>query len=130
MQISSLTVRHELINTAYAKQRGYDATDVTTFLAKDQPYGSDRNNRDPLVFQITSNCIRGQRPTGYLKDGGLVVLDAFNHGIRDFPLILPKCLSTNLGGYDIMNYFRQNQYITLYDLIGISNAAIPTRLIY
>ena len=126
MHVSLLIVRYELINTVYAKQKGYDATDVTTFLAKDQPYGSDRNNRDPLLFQITSTSIRGQRPTGYLKDGELVVLDAFNHGIRDFPLILPKCLSTNLGGSDIMNYFRQNQYITLYDLIGISNAAIPT----
>ncbi len=108
----------ELTNTAHAKEKGHDATDVTTFLAKDQPYGSDRKNRDPLLFQITSTDNRGQKPTGYLKDGGLIVLDAFNHGIRDFPLVLPKCLSTNLGGYDITNYFRQNQHITLYDLIG------------
>lgn len=71
------------------------------------------------MFQIQSAGIRGQEPTGYLKHGQLIVLDAFDHGIRDFPQVLPKCLSSNLSGYDIENYSRQNKYITIYDLIGM-----------
>ena len=50
-------------------------------------------------------------------DEGHIVLDAFDHGIRDFPH-LPKLLSSEIEGHDIEYYYRQNAETTDYDLIG------------
>ena len=91
---------------------------MTTFLEKDKAYGGEREHRPPLLFQIQPTDGRAQKPTGYMKDRDRIVLDAFDHGIRDFPEILPKALSSELAGHDIMYYFRQNEEIHLYDLVG------------
>ena len=53
-----------------------------------------------------------------MMDHGRIVIDAYGHGIRDFPSILPQALSTELHVHDIVYYFRQNDYVTLYDLVG------------
>jgi len=107
-----------LSRSDHEKEKGYDATDVTTFLEKDKTYGGLRQHRAPLLYQIRPTGPQGLKPSGYMKDGDRVVLDAFDHGIRDFPGILPKLLSSELAGHDIMHYFRQNEHIQLYDLIG------------
>ena len=49
---------------------------------------------------------------------GHIILDAFNHGLRDFPE-LPVVLSSQLEGSDIEYYYRQNREIADYDLIGM-----------
>ena len=51
-------------------------------------------------------------------DKGRIVLDSFDHAIRDFPGVLPSALSSEIAGHDIMHYFRQNEHMQLYDLIG------------
>ncbi len=58
------------------------------------------------------------RPTGYVKDNGRIILDAFDHGLRNFPE-LPVALSSELEGSDIEYYYRQNAEIADYDLIGM-----------
>lgn len=109
----------QLTVTVFKKECGYDATDVTTFLEKDAAYGSDREHRPPLLFQIFATDTSQDRvPEGFMMDGSRIVLDAFDHGIREFPGILPHCLSSELAGHDIMYYFRQNENLALYDLIG------------
>lgn len=49
-------------------------------------------------------------------DGGRIILDGFDNGIRHFDE-LPIALSSSLKGHDIVWYFRQNEFITLHDLI-------------
>ena len=91
---------------------------MTTFIAKDRTYGGQRQHRPPLLFQIYPEETSCDKPTGYMKDNNKIVLDAFDHGIRDFPNVLPSALSSELAGHDIMYYFRQNEHIQLYDMIG------------
>lgn len=57
-------------------------------------------------------------PTGYVRDHGDIVLDAFDHGIRDFGNAMPLCLSTEIEGHDIETYKRRNMRIALYDIIA------------
>ena len=77
-----------------------------------------RQDRAPLLFQIKPTNFRKEKPQDYMNDHGRIVLDAFDHGIRDFGDILPKCLSSELAGHDIVYYFRQNEEIQLYDMVG------------
>ena len=51
---------------------------------------------------------------------GHIILDAFDHGLRDFPE-LPVVLSSELEGSDIEYYYRQNGEIADYDLVGMQN---------
>ena len=51
---------------------------------------------------------------------GHVILDAFDHGLRNFPE-LPVVLSSELEGSDIEYYYRQNAEIADYDLVGMLN---------
>ena len=91
---------------------------MTTFLAKDKTYGASRAHRAPLLFQIHETKKIKEKPKDYMMDRGRIVLDAYDHGIRDFPTILPKCLSSEIGGYDLEHYFRQNEELQLYDILG------------
>ncbi|KAL6720524.1 hypothetical protein ACLMJK_002448 [Lecanora helva] len=102
----------------YGKEHGVDPLDVTSFLAKDKDFGSEREHRAPVLFQIFFTPSGAKKPTGWIKDGGRIVLDCFNHAIRDFATILPSVLSSELAGHDIEYFFRQNAYIQLYDLIA------------
>ena len=64
-------------------------------------------------------CFRCKRqPTRYVTDNGRIVLDAFDHGLRNFPE-LPVVLSSELEGSDIEYYYRQNAEIADYDLVGM-----------
>ena len=51
-------------------------------------------------------------------DERMVVLDPYNHPVRDFPGELPVTLSTQISGAEIEYYMRKNSEITLYDLMG------------
>jgi len=99
---------------------GQNPSDYTSFLLKDQQYGEDRSNRNPILFQLRPTH-DGQRPTGYVMDNGRIVLDAFDHGIRDFGDDLPLCLSSQIDGWDVETYLRRNLEISYYDIIGKSS---------
>lgn len=49
---------------------------------------------------------------------GQVVLDPYDHPVRDFPTELPPTLSTEMNGWEIEYYLRQNRAIKAYDLMG------------
>ena len=52
-------------------------------------------------------------------DEGRIVLDGFDHGLRDFGNQLPMYVSSELEGRDIEDYLRRNWEITVYDLVGM-----------
>ena len=58
------------------------------------------------------------QPTTVMMDGGKIMLDPYDHPIRDFGLHLPIVLSSQMKGWEIENYMRKNSAITIYDLIG------------
>ena len=102
---------------SHGNKNGHNPTDYTSFLPRDQSYGEDRGHRNPILFQIEpSNA--GRKPTNYVVDNGYVVLDPFDHGIRDFGNDMPLCLSSRLDGWDIETYLRRNSEISYYDIIG------------
>ena len=108
--------------TEYPKFHGNkhkrDPLNYTSFLAKDRDVGSDRAHRPDILFQIRTQVLHGVKPNGYAKWNGCIILDPFDHGLRNFPE-LPLVLSSELGGCDIEYYYRQNAEIADYDLIGM-----------
>ena len=110
-----------LMSTAHAKAHGNvhkkHPTNVTTFLAKDKDVGPHKDNRPDILFQVFSTGRNKTKPTGYVKYRGRIILDSYDHGLRDFSE-LPKALSTELSGADIEYYRRQNATISDYDLIA------------
>ena len=93
-------------------------TDRTSFLQQDQPYGEHRDHRHPLLFQVKPTN-PSQRPTAYVTNHGRIVLDSFDHGIRDFGNDLPLCISSRIEGWDVETYLRRNHSVTYYDIIGM-----------
>ena len=87
-------------------------------MKKDYNYGPKRENRPDLLFQIEKKGATGELPDGYVMDGGRVVLDAFDHGLRNFGNQLPMYVSSELDGQDIEHYLRSNRQISVYDLVG------------
>ena len=71
------------------------------------------------LFQIHQANPKGEKPDGYVMDEGRLVLDAFDHGLRNFGLQLPMYVSSELEGHDIEDYLRRNREISVYDLIGM-----------
>ena len=55
----------------------------------------------------------------YVMDNGRIVLDAFDHGLRNFGSQLPMYVSSELEGHDIEDYLRWNSEIFVYDLVGM-----------
>lgn len=51
-------------------------------------------------------------------DGTRVMLDPFDHPIRDFGNDLPIVLSSRMAGWEIENDLRRNGAIRVYDLAG------------
>lgn len=96
---------------------GQELLNYTSFLARDQAYGPLRCNRNPILFHLKPTDF-GVEPTDYVRDNGNIVLDAFDHGIRDFGDAMPLCLSTEVEGHDIETYKRRNMKIAMYDIIG------------
>ena len=84
----------------------------TSFLAKDRNVGSDRAHQPEILFQIRNPELHAVKPNG------CIILDPFDHGLRNFPE-LPVVLSSELGGCDIEYYYRQNAEIADYDLTGM-----------
>ena len=87
-------------------------------MKKDYNYGPKRENWPDCLFQIQSNGAKGEMPNGYVMDGERIVLDAFDHGLRNFGNQLPVYVSTELEGHDVEHYLRRNREISVYDLIG------------
>ena len=106
-----------LTSIDHKKESGLDPLDKTSFLEKDKAYGIARDHRPDILFQIHKPRDEiGQRPTNWVNDDGRIVLDGSDHPIRDFPE-LPICISSAIGGHDINYYWRQNEYITTYDIL-------------
>ena len=92
-------------------------TDMTSFHPQLKSYGKDRDTRSPLLFQIHAANAYKQEPTGFMMNKGRVVLDQWNHGVRDFPE-LPEVISTAIEGHDIEDLMRRNMAIRTYDLMA------------
>lgn len=92
---------------------------MTAFVKKDYNYGPKRENRPDCLFQIKSDGAKGKLPEGYVMDGDRIVLDAFDHGLRNFGDQLPIYVSSELEGQDIEHYLRRNWQIAVYDLVGM-----------
>ena len=62
---------------------------MTAFVKKDYNFGPNRENRPDRLFQIERDDAKGEKPNGYVMYEGQVVLDAFDHGLRNFGTQLP-----------------------------------------
>jgi len=118
-----LAIHHKKLTRypAYAKKHNYangkNPTDYTSFYAPWQGCGKDRASRSSLLFQIQVANAHKQEPTGYMMDRTRIVLDAWDHGIRDFPE-LPEAISSAIEGHDVEDLMRRNLAIKLYDVLG------------
>ena len=108
-----------LTATGFPKKRGYEDTNVTAFVKKDYNYGPKRENRPDRLHQIRSDGVKGEKPNGYVMDEGRIVLDGFDHGLRNFGHQLPMYISSEVEGHDIEDYLRRNREISVYDLVGM-----------
>ena len=70
------------------------------------------------MHQIRFDGVKGEKPNGYVIDEGRIVLDAFDHGLRDFGHQLPLYISPELEGHDIEDFLRRDREISVYDLVG------------
>lgn len=109
---------YSLTCTGFPKKRGFDDTNVTAFVKKDYNYGPKRENRPDRLFQIERDNRKGEKPDGYVMNEGRIILDAFDHGLRNFRDQLPMYVSSELEGHDIEDYLRRNREISVYDLVG------------
>ena len=101
-----------------AYPRDGKGADVASFLVKDRDFGTAWAHRPPILFQLYPGQNRvAVRPQGVLMDGNRVMLDPYDHPIRDFPE-LPLTLSSKEKGMWIEYYMRQNKEIKPYDLMG------------
>ena len=91
---------------------------MTAFVKKDYNFGPSREYRPDRLFQIQSNGAKGVKPNGYVMYEDRIVLDAFDHGLRNFGSQLPMYVSSELEGHDIEDYLRRNWEISMYDLVG------------
>ena len=91
---------------------------MTAFVKRDYNYGPKRENRSERLLAIRCESVKGEKPNGYVRDQGRIVLDAFDHGLRDFGNQLPMYISSELEGHDIEDYLRRNREISVYDLVG------------
>ena len=104
----------------FERRSGVEADNKTAFLIEDRDYGGENyDDRPPTLFQIDPPDDRNTaKPTTYVKFQGRVLLDPYDHGIRDFPTELPPALSTYVEGWEIEHYLRKNSQIKPYDLMG------------
>ncbi|KAK4694553.1 hypothetical protein P7C71_g3046, partial [Lecanoromycetidae sp. Uapishka_2] len=119
-------IRDRLLRQAKAQEGTYvhphgqgTGNNETAPLREDLNYGSAWADRPDLLFQLRPNhdqrCVE---PTGVLIYHGRVMLDPFDHPIRDFGRDLPIVLSTELKGDEVEHYLRKNLAIKIYDLIA------------
>ena len=111
---------NQLTELGHARKPGVEDDNVTAFLPHDREFGGEWNQRPDLLFQIRPPQSRvSTPPTGYMTSAqGKVLLDPFDHGIRDFPGELPPSLSTEIEGWEVEYYLRKNEQIKPYDLMG------------
>jgi len=110
---------NESMLTRAVHPRGHGTgNNETAPLREDLNYGGSWATRPPLLFQLrpdkNQRCVE---PTGVLMYSDRVMLDPFDHPIRDFGRDLPIVLSTELKGDEVEHYLRRNLAIKVYDLI-------------
>ena len=120
MDASSGLEGHDIEEYDLPKKRGYEDTNVTAFVKRDYNYGLKHENRPDRLHQIRSDGVKGEKPNSYVMDKGRIVLDAFDHGLRNFGSQLPMYISSELEGNDIEDYLRRNREISIY---GFNNAS-------
>lgn len=100
--------------------RKYEGTtDVTAYLHKDRNLGEAWRDRPQMVFDLYAPATpRNVKPTGVLMDEDQIMLDPYDHPIRNFPGELPVILSSKIDGLWVEYYLRQNAEIKAYDLMG------------
>ncbi|KAL6720525.1 hypothetical protein ACLMJK_002449 [Lecanora helva] len=103
----------------YARRQGQENDNVTAFLPEDRSYGGNWNERPQLLFQIMEPADQhSSKSIAFVRYGSRIVLDPYDHGIRDFPGELPVALSTEIEGWEIEYYLRKNNEIKPYDLMA------------
>ena len=116
-QLSLVQLIKALIEVAY--QRDGKGDDVASYLPKDRDLGTAWAHRPAILFQLYPGHNRvSVKPQGVVMDGNRVMLDPYDHPIRDFPE-LPVTLSSKEKGMWIEYYMRQNKEIKPYDLMGM-----------
>jgi hypothetical protein len=104
----------------HGNNNGKGPDNYTSFLPQDKPFGPFRAQWNPILWKLKRCYESSLKPTDFVKVDGRVVLDAFDHGIRDFGDALPLCISSEVQGHDVETYMRRNSEMTYYDLVGMS----------
>lgn len=101
-------------------ERGQGTGDnITAFVAKDVNFGPLWADRPPVLFQL--HAPKNEKiiePTCVLRDGDRIMLDPWDHPIRDFGDDLPIIISSCVLGWEIEHYLRRNRAIRIYDIVG------------
>ena len=63
--------------------------------------------------------------TVLIDDDGRVMLDPYDHPIRNFGNELPIIISSEIQGWEVENYLRRNHAIKVYDLVGEKPRLLP-----
>lgn len=112
-----------LTDAVYPRGKG-SGNNETAPLREDLNYGPNWANRPALLFQLEptgdQRCVE---PTGVLMYNDHVMLDPFDHPIRNFGRDLPIVLSTELKGDEVEHYLRKNLAMKVYDLICMYSPA-------
>lgn len=107
-----------LMQRAYDRGIGKEIDNVTAYLHEDKGFGGDRDHRPDVLFLIERDAkMHKKKPDGVKKHGTKVLLDPFDHPIRNFPE-LPATLSTEMKGWEVQYYLLKNLEIKTYDLMG------------
>ncbi|KAL6714540.1 hypothetical protein ACLMJK_007965 [Lecanora helva] len=123
--VRQYTIRDRLLQAVqtqgqYMHPRGAgNGNNVTAPLASDLHDGGDWQNRPERLFQLDpAEDQYKHEPTGVLTYGDRVMLDPFDHPIRDFGDDLPIILSSEMKGWEVENHLRKNLAIRVYDLVA------------
>lgn len=108
----------DLTKPAYERGTGKEADNMTAYLPADKDFGGDFDDRPPELKQIERKADQHQKKPKRMKTHlGKVLLDPYDHPIRNFPE-LPATLSTEMKGWEVEHHLRKNLAIKPYDLMG------------
>ena len=112
-------IRLPLTAAAHGRSEDGNGTNRTAFLFRDRDYGEDWARLPPVIYELYQPADRrAVKPVGPLMYGDCVMLDPYDHPIRDFPGDLPVVLCADLHGVWVEYYLRSNREIRPYDLMG------------
>ena len=109
-----------LTTTVHVRPEDDNDTNRTAYLHRDRNYGEEWANLPPIIYELYPPANRrAVKPRDVLRDASnRIMLDPYDHPIRDFPGELPIVLSDTLHGVWVEYYLRSNREIKVYDLIG------------